>query len=151
MSRISKLWPILALTVLILLFSAPSSFSFLYDGLHWDDSDLPVRWEINQDGTADCTGEFDAIRAGYQTWENVSGSYFTETYMGTTSAGLGYDGHNVVSWGDSESDENVIAVCWTWYNTITLEIVESDIEFQENHTWSSSGEAGKFDVQYRNT
>ena len=146
MPRISKLWPILALTVLVLLFSAIPSFSFLYDGYHWDDSDLPVRWEINQDGTADCTGEFDAVRAGYQTWENVSGSYFTETYLGTTSGGLVYDGHNVVSWGESEGGDT-LAICWTWYNTITLEIVECDIEFQDNHTWSSTGETGKFDVQ----
>jgi len=147
-SRIGKSWPILALTVLILLFSAASSFSFLYDGYHWDESDLPVTWQINQDGTADCTGEFDAIRAAYQTWENVSGSYFTETYLGTTSRGLSdpWDGYNVVSWGDSEEDNNVIAVCWTWYYTATLEIFECDIEFQDNHTWSSSGEAGKFDV-----
>ncbi|TKJ48032.1 hypothetical protein CEE34_00965 [Candidatus Aerophobetes bacterium Ae_b3a] len=150
MFKVSKLWPILALTVLALLFSVTPSFSFLYDGLHWDDSDLPVRWEINQDGTADCTGEFDAIRAGYQTWENVSGSYFSETYLGTTSRGLSYptrDGYNVVSWGDSEPGGSVIAVCWTWYDTATLEIVECDIEFQNDIVWSSTGEAGKFDVQ----
>jgi len=146
---ISKLWPILALTVLVLLFSATPSFSFLYDGYHWDDSDLPVTWEINQDGTADCTGEFDAIRAGYQTWENVSGSYFTETYLGTTIRGLSdpTDGYNVVSWGDSEPGGSVIAVCWTWYYTATLEIVECDIEFQNDIIWSSTGEAGKFDIQ----
>jgi hypothetical protein len=118
----------------------------LYEGYHWDDSDLPVRWEINQDGTADCTGEFSAVRAGYQTWENVSGSYFTETYLGTTSGGLGYDGHNVVSWGNSQ-DPGVIAVCYTWYYVATLEIFECDIEFQNHFTWSSTGEAGKFDVQ----
>ncbi|GAI99425.1 unnamed protein product [marine sediment metagenome] len=146
MFKVSKLWPILALTVLVSLFSVTPSFSFLYDGLHWDDSDLPVAWEINQDGTADCTGEFDAIRAGYQTWENVSGSYFIETYLGTTSDGLGYDGHNVVSWGESEGG-NTLAVCWTWYNTITLEIIECDIEFQDNRTWSSTGEAAKYDIQ----
>ncbi|KKK86191.1 hypothetical protein LCGC14_2765710 [marine sediment metagenome] len=148
MPGINKLWPIIALTVLAFLFSVTPSFSFLYDGYHWDESDLPVTWQINQDGTADCTGEFDAIRAAYQTWENVSGSYFTETYLGTTSRGLSdpWDGYNVVSWGDSEEDNNVIAVCWTWYYTATLEIFECDIEFQDNHTWSSSGEAGKFDV-----
>ena len=121
---------------------------FLYDGLHWEDSDLPVRWEIDQDGTADRTEEFDAIRAGYQTWENVSGSYFTETYVGTTTSGLSiYDGHNVVSWGDSESGGSVIAVCWTRYDPGTGEILECDIEFQNDIIWSSTGEEGKFDVQ----
>ena len=85
MSRISKLLPILVLSVLVLLFSVTPSSSFSYDGLHWDDSDLPVTWQINQDGTADTTGEFSAVRAGYQVWENVSGSYFSETYLGTTT------------------------------------------------------------------
>jgi len=146
-SRISKLWPILALTVLAVLFSATSSFSFLYDGLHWDDSDLPVTWEINQDGTADTTGEFSAVRAGYQVWENVSGSYFSETYLGTTTRGLNiYDGHNVVSWGDSEG-EGILAVCWTLYQPSTGKILECDIEFQDYYTWSSTGEAGKYDIQ----
>ena len=149
MSGINKLWPILTLTVLVLLFRATPSFSFLYDGLHWDDSDLPVRWEINEDGTADCSGEFDAVRAGYQVWEYVSGIYFSETYLGTTTRGLSYptrDGYNVVSWGDSQ-DPGILAVCYTWYNKITLEIVECDIEFQDYYIWSSTGELGKYDIQ----
>jgi len=125
---------------------AISSFAYDYSGIHWYDSDLPVTWEINQDGTADCTGEFAAVRAGYQTWENVSGSYFTETYVGTSPRGLIYDGHNVVSWGDSQ-DPDVIAVCYTWYEGATGRIVECDIEFQQQYTWSSTGEAGKYDVQ----
>lgn len=146
MSRISKLWPILALTVLALLFSVTPSFPFDYDGIHWDDSDLPVTWQINEDGTADTAGEFNAVRAGYQVWENVSGSYFSETYLGTTTRGLVYDGHNVVSWGESQGG-STLAICWTWYNVITLEILECDIEFQDNRSWSSSGEAGKYDIQ----
>lgn len=78
MSRARKVWPIVTFTILVFLFSGASpSFPFGYDGIHWDASDLPVTWEINQDGTADTTGEFEAIRAGYQSWENVSGSYFS--------------------------------------------------------------------------
>ncbi len=77
MCRRSRLWSILALSVLVLLLSAAPSLSFLYDGIHWADSDLPVTWQINQDGTADTAGEFNAVRAGYQVWENVSGSSAT--------------------------------------------------------------------------
>jgi hypothetical protein len=125
---------------------AMSSFAFEYTGIHWYDTDLPVTWEINQNGTTDCTGEFQAVRAAYQTWEDVAGSYFTETYLGTTTGGLGYDGHNVVSWGDSEP-EGVLAVCYTWYDSGTGRIFECDIEFQDKYTWSSTGEGGKYDVQ----
>ena len=147
-SIMGKLHPIITLAVSIGLVAilAASLSAYDYGGIHWDDSDLPVTWEMNENGTADCTGEFGAVRAGYQTWENVSSSYFTETYVGTSTRGLGYDGHNVVSWGDSEG-EGTLAVCWTWYDGATGRIVESDIEFQDKYTWSSTGEAGKYDVQ----
>ncbi len=143
-----KLGPIiiLAFSVALIATLATSLFAYVYDGKHWADSDLPVTWEINENGTADCTGEFDAIRAGYQTWENVSGSYFTETYVGTSTRGLIYDGHNVVSWGDSQ-DPGVIAVCYIWYEGGTLRILECDIEFQNQFTWSSTEETGKMDVE----
>lgn len=100
MFEIRKLWLIRTLTVLALLANATiSSFAFKYEGIHWYDADLPVTWEINQNGTADCTGEFQAVRSAYQTWEDVARSYFTETYLGTTSlTGPAYDYHNVVSW-----------------------------------------------------
>ncbi len=145
MPGISKPWSILVLSVLVLLLSATPSFSFLYDGIHWNDSDLPVRWEINEDGTADTTGEFSAVRAGYQVWENVSGSYFTETYLGTTSlSGPAYDYHNVVSWGSTDGS---IATCYYWYYPSTGRLVEFDIVFEDDFTWSSTGEAGKMDIQ----
>jgi len=56
-----KIYSILTFTFFTLLFSATPSFSFLYDGIHWDDSDLPVRWEINQDGTANRTEEYELL------------------------------------------------------------------------------------------
>ncbi len=147
MPKINRLWPIIALSALVLLLSATPSLSFLYLDRQWEDSDLPVTWRINQDGTADTTGEFSAVRAGYQVWENVSGSYFTETYLGTTTRGLNvYDGYNVVSWGDSEG-EGILAICWTRYQVSTGKIYECDIEFQDFYTWSSTGEAGKYDIQ----
>ncbi len=136
---------ILALSVGIAAILATPLSAFEYDGTHWYDSDLPVTWEMNQNGTADCTGEFDAVRAGYQTWENVSGSYFTETYMGTTSlTGPTLDGHNVVLWGSTGGS---IATCYYWYYPSTGRLVEFDIVFEDDFTWSSTGEAGEYDVQ----
>ena len=144
MRRRSRLWSTLALTALVLLFSAGPSLSFSYDGIHWDDSDLPVTWEINQDGTTDTTGEFNAVRAGYQVWENVSGSYFSETYLGTTTRGHEKDYYNVVSWGHTGGS---LATCYTWYWVGTKHIFDSDIVFEDDYTWSSTGEAGKYDIQ----
>ncbi|GAJ01730.1 unnamed protein product, partial [marine sediment metagenome] len=146
MFRIRKLWLILTFTVLGLLAHATiSSFAFKYEGIHWDDSDLPVTWELNQNGTADCAGEFQAVRSAYQTWENVAGSYFSETYLGTTSlTGPAYDYHNVVSWGHTEDS---VATCYSWYYSATGRLVEFDIVFEDDYTWSSTGEAGKYDIQ----
>jgi len=146
MFRIRKLWLIITFTVLGLLAGATiSSFAFKYDGIHWYDADLPVTWEMNKNGTADCTGEFQAVQAAYQTWEDVGGSYFTETYLGTTSlTGSAYDYHNVVSWGHTEDS---LATCYYWYYPSTGRLVEFDVVFEDDYTWSSTGEAGKYDIQ----
>lgn len=136
MSRITNLWLILMYTALVgVLASATiSSFAYKYDGIHWYDADLPVTWEINQNGTVDCTGEFQAVRAAYQTWEDVAGSYFTETYLGTTTlSGPALDGHNVVSWAHTEDS---IATCYFWYYSDTGRLVEFDIVFEDDYTWS---------------
>jgi len=146
MFRMRKIWVILTFSVLALLVGATiSSFAFKYEGIHWYDADLPVTWEMNQNGTADCTDEFQAVQSAYQTWENVVGSYFTETYLGTTSrTGPAYDYHNVASWGHTEDS---IATCYYWYYPSTGRLVEFDIVFEDDYTWSSTGEAGKMDVQ----
>ncbi len=57
----------LAVSIGLVAILATSSSAYDYGGIHWYDSDLPVTWEINENGTADCTGKFDAVRAGYQT------------------------------------------------------------------------------------
>ena len=147
MFRIRKLSLILMYTALVgVLASATiSSFAYKYDGIHWYDADLPVTWEINQNGTVDCTGEFQAVRAAYQTWEDVAGSYFTETYLGTTTlSGPALDGHNVVCWGQTEDS---IATCYFWYYSDTGRLTEFDIVFEDDYTRSATGEAGKYDVQ----
>jgi len=147
MFRKGKFWLILVFGVLASLLASVVmiSFAFRYDGIHWYDADLPVTWEINQNGTADCTGEFQAVRAAYGTWEDVAGSYFTETYVGATAlGGPELDGHNVILWGDTQDS---IATCYYWYYTTTGRLVEFDIVFDDYYSWSSTGEAGKMDVQ----
>ena len=122
----------------------PSSTYDYSDGIHWDDSDLPVDWELNQNDTA----YRDAVRVGYQTWEGLSGSYFSETYLGTTSrTGPLFDYHNVVSWGYVDPSDR-LAACYIWvYAYDTTRYYEFDIVFEDYYSWSTTGEPGKFDVQ----
>ena len=146
MFKIKRLWLIFSCTVLGVLASiSMSSFAFNYQGIHWPNDSLPVVWEIRY-GTDDCTGEVLAVWEGYQTWEDVSCSYFTENYEGLTDQPpITLDGHNVVSWDYPEED--YIGVCCTWYIASTGEIVECDIVFNDYYTWSSTGEPGKMDIQ----
>jgi len=124
--------------------SSPVYFS--YSGIHWSNSIMPIRYYINQNGTADCTGEFEAVQNSFQTWEDDTGSYIDYTYMGTTTRqGDTYDGYNVVSWGSLNPGTG--AQCTIWYNESTLLIIECDLVFNDYYTWSSTGETGKLDIQ----
>ena len=129
-----------------------------YQGMEvkWRDSDIPVIYYINENGTPDCIGGFAAIQAAYQTWEDVSCSYMDFTYGGTTSSTAwgNMDGINLNVWFESNwsgitgTGSNVIAVNTIWFSTIDGHLLDSDIAYNgENFTWSCTGEAGKMDIQ----
>jgi len=155
MFRIKKQRFVLLCIVLSLLASvtAPSS-AFKYLGCKWPKEGLPVVWEMKYI-TGDCTGSLLAAWEGYQTWEDVSCSYFTQSYKeGTEHEPNTRDGVNVVSWDYPQSDPEhypdwgyAIATTCIWYNPYTGEIAECDIVFDDALDWSSTGEAGKYDIQ----
>jgi hypothetical protein len=128
----------------------PASSSYNYSGIHWASADLPVPYYINEAGTPDVAGtasEFNAVKAGFQTWEDDAGSFMEYTYMGTTARTDQLDGYNVVSWGSIDGTGGTLAVTTSWYNLATLEMIEFDIVFDEAETWSATGELDKFDIQ----
>lgn len=126
--------------------------------IKWRDSDIPVTYYINQNGTPDVTGtgEFTAIQNAYQTWTNITTSYMVFTDGGLTpSTAWGVnDGINLNVWFESNwagitgTGSNVIAVNNIWFSTIDGHLLDSDIAYNgENFVWSSIGELGKMDVQ----
>jgi len=131
--------------------SFQASLSYSYDGIHWTASDLPVKYYINEDGTSDILGtadEFAAVQASFQMWEDDAGSYMDYTYMGTTNrSGASRDDFNVVSWKSIDGAGGTLAETSFWYDTDTKLLLEFDIVFDEDETWSVSGEAGKYDIQ----
>ena len=119
------------------------SYSFL--GARWDVSDTPVPYYINENGTGDTGGEFEAVQAAYQTWNNVSCHYADYAYQGTTAAKpSNLDGLNVVGWlPDAESPCPGVIACAPFWSA-NGRIIETDIVFDENKPYSIGG---TFDIQ----
>lgn len=130
---------------------SPASSGFSYGGIHWDRNNLPVPYYINENGTPDVAGtaeEFDAIKASFQAWEDDPESYMDYTYMGTTTRGNeSLDGYNVVTWQSIDGPGGALAQTEYWYNPSTQLLTEFDIVFDEDETWSATGEPGKYDIQ----
>ena len=40
----------------------------------WSEYDLPIHYEINENGAHDCEGEFGAIHQAFETWAEISTS-----------------------------------------------------------------------------
>ena len=131
--------------------SSAVSAGYSYDWIHWDASDLPAKYYTNENGTFDLPGtaeEFAAVQASFQTWEDDAGSYMDYTYMGTTTRnGSARDGFNVVSWQSIDGLSGTLAETSFWYDSDTKLLFEFDIVFDEDETWSASGETGKYDIQ----
>lgn len=110
---------------------------------------IPIQW---RDG---CTtwrnhSEFpdehlDAVHHSFQTWNDVSGSYFRAFYAGSTDQfGSGYDckggqsaNENVVSfvehWPESLAGSDVVALTSVVYSIDTGEILDADIRMNAEH------------------
>jgi len=129
---------------------APVSSGFNYSGVHWDQNDLPITYYINEDGTSDVAGteEFQEVQECFQAWEDDSASSIDYTYRGTTTrSNESLDGYNVVSWQPIDGPGQTLAQTAYWYNPLTQLMIEFDIIFDEDETWSTSGEPDKHDIQ----
>src|SRR3990172_12029544 len=100
---------------------------------------------VNPAGGPD--GALSAITASLQTWTDVSNSAFQFVYGGTTTstAGGANTGTNIIVFNPLPSDS--IGVTFTWYDTVTGAITDSDIRLNTNYSWSASGASGSMDVQ----
>ena len=116
---------------------------------------MPVPFWINNSGSSQIANgsEFAAVQAAFQTWQNVPTAAVSFSYMGATPVGtVGQDGMNVVTFVDSSVPlgSDAIASTFTFFNfdaTGTLTIQEADIALNTSVAFSTSGEAGKYDIQ----
>ena len=131
-----------------------------------------VRWEescfyytLHEDGSDDVPMDAlrEAIRASFDTWENVPCSYFyfEETEEDATCSPIGFDleksNMNLIVWresnwrldkNDRDHGHSVMALTTLSYDDNTGRILDADIEFNgEDFEFSASGEPGKADIQ----
>jgi hypothetical protein len=120
---------------------------------------MPVSFWISEKGSpAILNGsDFAAVRAAFQTWQNVASADIRLDYKGTTPVGsVGYDGMNLITFTDASLPlgSSTIAATFSFYgpvfdsnNTIQYGTQEADIAFNTTFDFSTSGESGKYDIQ----
>jgi len=103
---------------------------FGYGRARWASSQIP--YHINATGGP--TGTQAAIQGAAATWSDT-GANFVFNYTGSTSAGWGRDGNNVISFGDL-GGSTIIGQAITYMSGST--ILEADILFNTRFSWSTA-------------
>ncbi|MFC1921373.1 hypothetical protein ACFLYQ_06600 [Chloroflexota bacterium] len=116
---------------------------YKYQGIHWEDSALPVSYVISADFSTEYS---DAVRASFQVWEDDPESYidFGEVYpffTGLPSSLIG-DGstneRNEVGYAPlNDIYPNAIAVTMIWYDSAGI-IYEVDMAMNSQLPWSQT-------------
>jgi hypothetical protein len=116
---------------------------------------MPIQFWINQSGSPQISNgsEFQAVQAAFQTWQNVSIANVSFQYMGTTAVPtVGQDGLSVVTFVDSSVPIGLetVAAEFSFYTidgTGNATMQEADIALSTSLNFSTSAEAGKYDIQ----
>lgn len=118
--------------------------------LKWDQT--RIRWfATNLGAPAVTAAQFQtAVAAGFATWEAVPTASVAFQFVGFTSA-VPFEDDGISTFGfEAEPDmDRVLGATTFVVDTLTGEIVESDVFFNSIFTWSTApaGEAGRFDLQ----
>lgn len=142
---------------------------YKYSGIHWDDSSIPVKYEIDSSDGSSFNQSFRyGLEASFNTWQADGGSYIRFTcgtdnwsdwdYIPSSFIGGGSrNGFNELGWASLESSyPNAIAVTMIWYGR-DKHIVEVDTAMSTDLLWTQNvvdgdpnthtGSAGYYDVQ----
>ena len=128
--------------------------NYIIFGTYWKEGyDHEVKWPkpamgegyfVNEN-CSDVTNERIAIEAAMNTWNNA-GADFEFLCVGSTSKDIAeQDEYNIIAWNDLDK---YVAVNYTLsFATSSGEARDGDIIFNTDYTWSTTGEAGKYDIQ----
>lgn len=110
-------------------------------GWKWN---LPIQYTIQETEQPELSGP---VAAATTAWDGATSRTLFSGAGTTTGSTWGTrDYVNLVTYGDYGTD-GVIAVTVTWYNRLTRTAVESDILFDTDFGWDTTGDAAKMDVQ----
>ena len=118
--------------------------------LHWATDDLPVDCTVYTLGAP--AGAFTAVIPAFGEWDGyTSATIYGSVSENTTPTppGVKQDGENTIFWGTIDGSGDIIAAAYYWYYVDTKELVEFDIVFDKDESWSTSATVplDKFDVQ----
>ncbi len=121
------------------------SYPFCITGIDWTYQDNPMAEPYYVNANApDITDELHAVTNAADTW-SLCGACFSFFYGGTIStAETAFDGINLVFWG-TDLSPTTLAQTTYWYDTLTGDCLECDMEFNNNYTWHTDGD--DYDVE----
>lgn len=116
--------------------------------IYWSADDLPVDITVYT-GNEPISGTFGAIESGFTTWDSETGTslYGSINEETTTGPGVALDSENTVGWATIDGPGGIIAVTYYWHYTSSKKMVEFDIVFDSQESWSTTGDDNAFDVQ----
>ena len=113
---------------------------------------MPVRWfATDRSARGVAASDFQAaIARAFATWQAVPTASITFQFGGFTGAQpFDEDGVSVLGFEDHQEMDRVLAATGVLIDTVTGEIVESDMFFNSSFQWSTaaSGDPGAFDLE----
>ncbi len=125
-----------------------TGYGFGWGGLHYHFDDMPLRYSLDPDGTADVgdDSEFDAIRAAFSTWDYdtlqcaisfVEDTSFSGNYVYWGDWDQAPDGYSVVGWAPDYYNPNILALNFP-KTDYTGHLVENDIMVNDaDYAWAT--------------
>jgi len=134
--------------------------AYLLMGRKWTQKDPQIKMYLKDDAVLAATGMsktnvLGAVTAATNTWDDATNqNLFTDSGASlTTTANWKYDGVNNMAFTPYVAGCSALAATGVWYKTQGIPagqmypIVESDMTFNSNLKWTTTGEAGKLDFQ----
>jgi hypothetical protein len=151
---------VVACLLVALAADVPAAFAYLKFGvnigprqvtLKWP-ANAPVRYFVTDRGASGVSAQdfAGAMSRAFDTWEEVSTSSIAYEFGGFTASLPGEDdGRSTLGFLDEPDLDRVLASTSFLIDTVTGELIESDIFFNSTFSWSvaSGGQAGHYDLQ----
>lgn len=102
---------------------------------HWNNKNIP--WYLNTAGQG--SGKSTALSGAASAWTAVTSADHNLSYAGTTTAGFVTDGRNTVLWASGNGCTGSCLAITALVLQSGQVIVESDISFNSNYSWQTSG------------